>query len=357
MNFKSWVYLSLASLLFSCNGGSSTDEGTLPPGTGKAGEILLVIDSAKWNGPIGHELRVTFSSPIDELPHTQSMFDLRHVGPLDFKSILKEAKDLVLLVPLYENDSQSKRMQALFDQKSIDSLKANPNLFIVEKKNVFATNQEVLFIIGHSENDLLQNLVKYRDGMRRFFNEAEDQRALKSLYSVKEESMISNRLKNEHNFTLHIPFQYRLVTDKAGFVWLRLPGQQIDRNIIIAYKQYKDTSDFNVQKLIDWRNEIMKNNVFGDPQNKDSYVITEPTVPPTFHKVSFHGKFAVKLNGLWKTHDITMGGPFVSYSFVDQNINRMYYIEAFLYSPGVEQRELMRELDVVLLTFRTSDMN
>ncbi len=355
MNLKSSVYLFLTVLLFACKGGS-TDERTLPPGTGKAGEILLVIDSAKWNGPIGHELRVTFNSPVEDLPHSQSMFELRHVGPLAFKSILKEAKNLILLIPLYENDSQSKRMRSLFDQKSIDSLRASPNLFLVEKKNLYASNQEVLFIIGHSENDLVENLVKYRDGMRRFFNLAEDKRALKNVYSVKEEAMITNRLSKEHNFHLRVPYQYRLVTDNDGFIWLRLPGQEIDRNIIVAYKTYKDTSDFNAQNLVDWRNKIMKENVFGDPQNPDSYVITEPSIPPTVKQVSFQGKYAKKITGLWKTHDITMGGPFVAYSFVDQKLNRIYYVEGFLYSPGVEQRELMRELDMVLQTFRTSDM-
>ena len=136
-----------------------------------------------------------------------------------------------------------------------------------------------------------------------------------------------------------------------------MPGQQIDKNILIAFKAYSDTSDFNPDKILAWRNEICKKNVFGDPSNQDSYVITETQIEPEIRHVSFNGKYAIKINGLWKTHDITMGGPFVGYSLVDEKLNRIYYIEGFIYSPGLDQRELMREMDVVLQTFRTSDMN
>ena len=49
-----------------------------------------------------------------------------------------------------------------------------------------------------------------------------------------------------------------------------------------------------------------------------------------------------------------MGGPFVSYAMVDESTNRLYYIEAFLYSPGKPQRDLMRQLEVILKTFNIS---
>jgi hypothetical protein len=32
----------------------------------------------------------------------------------------------------------------------------------------------------------------------------------------------------------------------------------------------------------------------------------------------------------------------------------LYYLEGFVYSPGVDQRELMREMNVILKTFRSN---
>ncbi len=52
-----------------------------------------------------------------------------------------------------------------------------------------------------------------------------------------------------------------------------------------------------------------------------------------------------------------MGGPFTGYALVDQQMGRFYYIEGMVYSPDKSQRELMREMRVILNTFRTLEMS
>ena len=49
-----------------------------------------------------------------------------------------------------------------------------------------------------------------------------------------------------------------------------------------------------------------------------------------------------------------MGGPFVSYAMVDEANGKFYYVEGFTFSPSKDQREIMRELETILSTFRTS---
>ena len=49
-----------------------------------------------------------------------------------------------------------------------------------------------------------------------------------------------------------------------------------------------------------------------------------------------------------------MGGPYVGYALVDQPKGRLYYIEGFAFAPGKDKREIMRELDTILSTFKTS---
>jgi hypothetical protein len=347
------VYLILA--LGGCKE-SSFDQDMLPPGRGKPGEILMVIDSAKWNSPVGDALRITFNEPLSGLPRDESQFDLRHVAPFDFKTILKQARNLVLLVPLYDHSSEGKRMQSFFDKKSIDSLQSNSSLFLINKSNLFAKDQQVLFIIGHNEGELPGKIAENTDIIRKFFNDSEEKRAMRSLFQIKEEKLISNQLKSERHFDIRVPYSFKLAENREGFIWLRLPGQEIDKSIVIAYQPYQDTLQFHPDSILSWRNRIFKYNIYGDPANPETFVKTETLVPPILKKMSFGGKYAVNLRGLWRTNNISMGGPFIGYSLVDQELNRQYYIEAFLYSPGVEQRELMRELDVVLKTFRTSDM-
>jgi hypothetical protein len=58
------------------------------------------------------------------------------------------------------------------------------------------------------------------------------------------------------------------------------------------------------------------------------------------------------MKGLWKTNINTMGGPFMGFAFVDEARGLFYYIEGFTYSPSKDQREIMRELECILYSFK-----
>jgi hypothetical protein len=58
--------------------------------------------------------------------------------------------------------------------------------------------------------------------------------------------------------------------------------------------------------------------------------------------------FAVDTRGLWRMKNDFMGGPFVSISVLDETRNRVVTIDAFVYAPGKDKRNLMWELEAVL---------
>ena len=72
-------------------------------------------------------------------------------------------------------------------------------------------------------------------------------------------------------------------------------------------------------------------------------------------QVTLNKHFAMEIRALWRTNNLTMGGPYVGYALVDQPRGRLYYLEGFAYAPGKDKREIVRELDTILGTFRTSE--
>ncbi|MEQ9007480.1 MAG: DUF4837 family protein, partial [Ekhidna sp.] len=66
-----------------------------------------------------------------------------------------------------------------------------------------------------------------------------------------------------------------------------------------------------------------------------------------------NGHFAVEARGLWKISDNSRGGPFVSYSIVDEEEGLIYYVEGYVDSPGTRKKNLVRELEAILSTFKT----
>jgi hypothetical protein len=327
-------------------------EQSMPQGRGEAGEIILVLDSIRWAGDIGKELRLTFRETVDGLPREEPLFDLRHIVPTNFKGILKNAKNLVLAIPMRDSNPEGRKMQNLFTNKSLDSLLENQDIFLINRKNLFATDQQVLFLIHHDDESFKEEIANQRDQIRYFFNSIEERRAMVNMYKIREEKMIANKIQTDLGFNLRIPYGFRIAESSEDFVWLRMAGQEIDKNLFIAFKNYTDVEAFNDDKIIEWRNEICEEHIYGDPENPQSFLVTELQIPPVVAEVNFNGSYGKNLKGLWKTNNISMGGPFVSYAFVDEKTNRMYYIEGFVYGPGVDQRELMREMNVILKTFK-----
>ena len=69
-------------------------------------------------------------------------------------------------------------------------------------------------------------------------------------------------------------------------------------------------------------------------------------------KTQFKGRYAIESRGLWKINDNSLGGPYVSYTFVSEKEKLIYYIEGFVAAPGKKKRVLLQEVDAILSTFK-----
>ena len=74
---------------------SGNSENLLPPASGKPGDIFLVIDSAKWAGELGAEIKKTFHADVKGLPRKEPLFKLIYINPLKLNSVLKNSKNMM----------------------------------------------------------------------------------------------------------------------------------------------------------------------------------------------------------------------------------------------------------------------
>ena len=151
---------------------------------------------------------------------------------------------------------------------------------------------------------------------------------------------------------LKVPIGFEIALQDDNFIWLRNFSPDIDQNIFISSVEYTSEELFSLDSLLKLRTEISRPYILYKPEDPESYLLTETNNFNVFRKeINFKGTYAVELQGLWKLNKYYMGGPFISYAMVDESTNRLYYVEAFLYSPGKPQRDLMRQLEVILKTF------
>jgi len=328
----------------------------LPKANGKPGQIIVVMDSAQWKGNIGKKMRATFQEQVPYLPREESMFNLSHVDPTDFQSILKKQKNIIFVTDLSNNSKGNRRLKTYFTKESLKMIEENPSLFMYSKKDEFAKGQEVLHLFGESENMLIENLSNNQEKLLKHFKDIEERRFYQSLYAAKVEKGISKHINEKLGCVLKVPFGFEIALEDDDFVWLRNFTPDVDKSIFISWVDYTSEALFSLDSLLNLRTEVSKPYILYKPEDKESYLLTETENFSVFrNEINFKGNYAIELRGLWRTNKYYMGGPFHSYAMVDESSNRLYYIEAFLYSPGKLQRDHMRALDTILKTFKVSE--
>jgi hypothetical protein len=213
-----------------------------------------------------------------------------------------------------------------------------------------------MYLYADSEARLIDHVRKNASRLVESFNKKERERLTVSLFKAGRLKGASKWLNDNAQCDLQIPFGYKLVQNESDFFWARQINPKDDKDIFIAWEKYETPDQFKRENLIAFRDRVCKQYLFEDPDMPDSYLMTETTVPflPVLtREINFNGLFAVEMRGVWRTNNKSMGGPFLSYALADEATGRFFYIEGFTFSPGREQREIMRELETILHTFKT----
>lgn len=350
------LFLGLLAMFSACGSSGEGSSDTLPIARGSAGELLLVMDSASWQGELGDELRETFLKAMPGLPQAEPYFSVRYVDPFKLNRVLRSAKNMLFVATLDNETVGGRKMRSFFTQASVERIEEDPNLYQFSKKNQFARGQEVLFLFGTSDDALIENLQNNREEIRNHFHKVEINRLQQSLYKANEKRKLSSSFLKENGFYFRVPFGYEQVPleDTENFVWVRNLGDEADRSIFVGYKDYTSEEAFKPENILDFREEIFSNqyisndsSVYMTHQSWSSMPLVE------FDTVNFNGKYAIEARGRWKLSNDSRGGPFLSYTFVDEESGRLYYIEGFVYRPSENKRAFIREVEAILKTFKT----
>ncbi|WKN41460.1 DUF4837 family protein [Tunicatimonas pelagia] len=352
LSFFTLIIIGLAS----CEGSRSSSESALPLARGAAGEIILVMDSTAWRGELGDELRQVFMQDVPGLPQPEPYFDLRYVNPFKLNDVLRSAKNMIFVTTLDNRSASGERMRRFFTESSLTRIESDSTFFSYPISNVFARGQKNLYLFGVSEDILLENLRVNRKQVRQHFSDTERNRNLEALYKSGEQRALERELLKDHSFYLRIPQDYDLVPLEDSiqqFVWLRQLGQvgEPDISIVVTYQEYTSEEIFQPEGIMGFREETLGKYIVDD--NPPAYMTIQELEPIVYDTINFNGKFAIEARGLWKLSNITMGGPFLSYSFVDEVLNRFYYIEGYVYHPSNNKRTQIREVETILRTFQT----
>ncbi len=320
---KNLISLLLLAILLSC---STTERPQKPSATGKAGELLVVTSETKWTGPAGDLIRENFASPVPMLPQAEPSFNMIQIKNEAFVKLFETHRNL-----LFVN----------FD-KTIEKGK------IEIQRNVWSYPQMVIRVTVPDENILERLLDKNREQFVNLYVENERERMINA-YNRMLNHQAKNWVRENLDLKISVPEGYFIAKQTPEFVWLRQTGtrEDLDLGLLISVLPYKDPGkDFNHENIWARRDSLTKKHIPGT--FPDSYMTTYPDIPPLFREINFNGNYAVEARGLWKVEGDFMGGPFINVTFVDEKQSRIINIDGFVYAPGFEKRDYLRQVEALM---------
>lgn len=354
MKYTVLIFVFLVVLATGCDKEKNSEY--LPKATGKPGEIVLIVDSIQWKGKLGSELKKIFRAEVPGLPQDEPMFKVIWVHPERNLRLLTNLRNLVYVFTLDQNTRGSKILKEGISPETVSRIQQDTSFYLSTIRDEYAKGQEVMYLFGDTEENLIRHLKKDGKKIIDHFNKLEKERLARNLFNNKSTEGVSAFLRREQKVEISIPVGYKLADKRDDFVWLRQINPDTDKDIFITWKPYESEYQFLPDSIIAWRDATAKKYLFEDPKNPISYLVTErEDADVLFQQVNFNNQFAMEIRGLWRTNNRTMGGPFLGYAIADQPQGRLYYIEGFAFAPGKDKREFVRELETILWSFKTSE--
>ena len=319
------ILLCCVLAVVSCKSGNG--KRLLPNVSGKAGEIVVVIDRDNWEGNVGNAFREILSGDTPYLAQREPLFTLANVPPGSFNNMFKMHRNILILNINPQNQKTG----------------------MVYRKDEWAHPQSIAQLDAWDEAGALEILANEGAVLAEYFEQAERDRIIANsiLY---EEVPLQKPVREVTGGFLHFPSGYKLRKLTDTFVWIADEKQYTNQTVLVyRYPVDGDADVFDINHIIAKRNQIMKANVPG--MFEGTYMTTSQAIPPTTRPLRYRGRDFMETRGFWEVEGDFMGGPFVSHSFYSPDGEDIIVLEAFVYAPKYDKRQYLRQVESILYSF------
>jgi hypothetical protein len=330
-----------------------TTERILPASLGKSGELLVIMDTALWRGYLGDSIRTVLQAPYPGILQEEPYFKARNVDPLRMSNTLEKFRTLVYVIVLDQPSAGGKKMMRFLSPQVLDQIKKGAEQWMMLRRNVDAQNQVVMLLFADSTQKLARLVGRHKQYLVQLLEDESVLQSSKEIF-VKRNTSLENRVTQFANVQMTLPEPLQWAKADSSFIWLRSIGQQYDKSIVLWWEPYIAQNQFDQTSMVANRDLFMKSRITGSGQaDTVSYMLTE-TQAPIAYRVWAKEPYQTEIRGLWRLQNNARGGSFLGRCMLDTALNRVIYLEGFVYAPGQSKREIIREFDAILRSARPS---
>lgn len=297
---------------------------------GSAYELLLVCNNSEWESPLGEALRTLFATPVEVINQVEPKFDVLRITANNFTNILPAHRNILKV--LCSPDVKECGVYASYD--------------------VVSSPQIVLTFQGPSIEAMVEYLNKNGESLLDVLEKAERDRTIAVAYKNGAKTLES-KIHELFGITIHLPQGYLLRSASKDFLWASHEYPVASQGFFIYTSPYVGKQSLTTESLVKARN-VAAQNIPGPVDG--SFMTTVSQIPniedngyvafvPDRREVLVNGRPWIELRGLWDVENYFMGGPFVSYTTLDEATGRLLTIDCYVYSPKDGKRNLLRQLE------------
>ena len=293
-------------------------------------EVLVVCDGREWESALGEELRATLETPVEMLNQVEPMFNVVRITARDFKHLLPSYRNILKVLCSPEVKEAS----------------------IVAQYDVVASPQIVLTFQGPSTAAMVEYLKQNGASLLQVLEMAERNRTIE--YAKKQGAKALQKIvREEFDMDMIIPNGYIFRAESDDFLWLSNEYPVASQGFFIYPHPFKGKASITTEALVKVRNEFAKR-IPGPSEG--SYMTTVKRIPnveddgyidflPQRKVVKIDGREWIELRGFWEVERDFMGGPFVSYTTLDEREGELVTLDCYVYSPKYGKRNFLRALE------------
>ena len=218
-------------------------------------------------------------------------------------------------------------------------------------RNTVAVPQLEVKVEAASAHELAVYLGQNKERLQALFVEAELEHEAANLRR-KYSKRTWDELQTRCGHTICVP--QGLKASKAGedFLWTGTNLNDKDQNFVF-YSYPWDGGPFTPERYVAVRDSVLHVNIPGTRPGQWMQTARMDGQPLIVARTrTINNIYAHEIHGLWELKDGALGGPFVALERVDTAARRVLVTEGFIYSPHSPKRDILRQMEAALRTFR-----
>jgi hypothetical protein len=310
-------------VLAGCKEGSK-NERIISNSSGNLNNLTIVVDNLLWEDNVGEQIRTVFAAPLEGLPQDEPIFSLSQIPPSVFSGFATKSR-IILKIE-----------------------KGKPAATAISE-DLFAKPQTLVLVTGKTNQEIIDQIESNSKQIISVFKKEEIKEKLRRIsLSLHDDS----DLKKAFGISIKFPTAYRIAKKEDKFFWIRkdIPTGTMDLMIYEVPLSTIKEGDSTITDIVRMRDSIGKTHIPGPVEG--SYMITEESYAPYLFEINLDNKPTYETKGIWDVKNAFMAGPFINYAIKDLQNNRYLVVEGYVFSPSIEKRDHIFEMESIIKSIK-----